>query len=293
LSAGHEKAILSGHFIKGDFGNKKLLNNIFNEYHFDSVIHFAAFADVADSIVHPAKYYDNNVNKMLILLDEIVRSGIKFIVFSSSAATFGEPQYIPIDENHPQQPINPYGTTKLIGEEILKDYEKAYGLYSCSLRYFNAAGASKDGLIGESHNPEHHLIPVMMRAAKSEGASLLNIFGSDYDTRDGTCVRDYIHVEDLAEAHYLALLYIMEHRCSENFNLGSDEGFTVLELVRKFEEVTGRKVPYRMAERRMGDPASLVAANRKARDVLGWTPKRSDIETILRDAWNWEQNQRY
>jgi UDP-glucose 4-epimerase len=230
--------------------------------------------------------------KMLGLLEEMTASGISYIVFSSSAATCGEPQYLPIDEKHPQKPINPYGGTKLIGENILKDYEVPYGLYSCALRYFNAAGASHDSLIGESHNPEHHLVPLMMKAAMS-GEPVLEIFGSDYDTRDGSCVRDYIHVEDLAEAHYLALLYIMEHRCSEDFNLGSDKGFTVFELIRKFEELTGGKVPYRIAERRTGDPALLVAANQKARNLLGWTPKRSEIETILLDAWNWELKRRY
>jgi UDP-glucose 4-epimerase len=291
LSDGHREAVVSGHFVEGDFGDRELLRRLFREYSFDAVIHFAAFADVADSVARPARYYDNNVAKMIVLLDEMTRAGIKFMVFSSSAATFGEPRYIPIDERHPQSPINPYGATKLIGENMLKDYEKAYGLRSCAFRYFNAAGASRDALIGESHNPEHHLIPLVIQAAKGGGG--LKVFGGDYDTRDGSCLRDYIHVEDLSEAHYLGLEYIMKNNCSEDFNLGSDTGFTVLELIKKFEEITGGKVPWQMSARRAGDPASLVASNKKARELLKWELVRSDIETILRDAWNWELKKRY
>jgi UDP-glucose 4-epimerase len=292
LSDGHKEAVMSRHFVEGDFGDKDLLRRLFAEYRFDAVIHFAAFADVADSVSRPSRYYDNNVTKMLVLLDEMLSAGIKNMVFSSSAATFGEPRYIPIDESHPKQPVNPYGMTKLIGEDILKDYEKAYGIRSCVFRYFNAAGASRDGLIGESHNPEHHLIPLVIRAAKDE-KKVLSVFGSEYDTRDGSCLRDYIHVEDLAEAHYLGLSYIIENQCSEDFNLGSDTGFTVLEIIKKFEETTGKKVPFKLSGRRAGDPASLVASNEKARKLLGWELKRSGIETILQDAWNWELGKRY
>ena len=292
LSDGHEEAVVVGRFVKGDFGDKDLLAQLMKEEKFDAVIHFAAFADVADSVARPSRHYNNNVTKMLTLMDAIVEHGIKYVVFSSSAATFGEPQYIPIDENHPQNPINPYGMTKLIGEKILQDYEKAYGIRYCAFRYFNAAGDSRDSLIGEAHNPEHHIIPLIIRAAQGK-TKQLKIFGIDYPTRDGSCLRDYVHVDDLADAHYKGLLYIMKHNCSEDFNLGSDNGFTVLELVHKFEEVTGKKVPYEIAERRQGDPASLVASNKKAIELLKWELKNSDIMRILQDAWNWEQNKRY
>lgn len=292
LSDGHEEAVVVGKFVKGDFGDKELVSKLMEEEHFEAIVHFAAFADVADSVARPARYYDNNVTKMLALLDEAVKHGIKYVVFSSSAATFGEPQYIPIDEKHPQNPINPYGMTKLIGEKILKDYEKAYGLHYCAFRYFNAAGDSSDSLIGEAHNPEHHIIPLVIRAARGQSDGL-KVFGSDYPTRDGSCLRDYVHVEDLADAHYRGLLYIMKHNCSEDFNLGSDTGFTVLELIHKFEEVTGQKVPFELAGRRAGDPASLVASNKKARELLGWELKHSDIGTILNDAWNWDLKKRY
>ena len=291
LSDGHEEAVIVGKFVKGDFGDKELVGKLMEEEKFDAIVHFAAFADVADSVTRPARYYDNNVTKMLALLDEAVAHGIKYVVFSSSAATFGEPQYVPIDEKHPQNPINAYGMTKLIGEKILKDYETAYGMHFCAFRYFNAAGDSSDSLIGEAHNPEHHIIPLVIRALGQGNG--LKVFGGDYPTRDGSCLRDYVHVEDLADAHYRGLLYIMEHNCSEDFNLGSDTGFTVLELIHKFEEVTGKKVPYEMADRRAGDPASLVASNKKARELLGWELKHSDIATILTDAWNWENKKRY
>lgn len=291
LSDGHQESVVVGEFVKGDFGDRSFVNALFDKQHFDAIVHFAAFADVADSVARPQRYYDNNVTKMLSLLDAAVQHKIHYVVFSSSAATFGEPQYVPIDEKHPQNPINPYGRTKLIDEQILADYEKAYGLHSCSFRYFNAAGDAPDGQIGEAHDPEHHLIPLVIRAAMEQKP--LKVFGSDYDTRDGSCIRDYVHVDDLAAAHYLGLKYIMEHDVSEQFNLGSSTGFSVLELIQAFEEVTGEKVPYELADRRPGDPAVLVAANQKAKDLLGWNPKSSDIKTILHDAWNWAQNKRY
>ena len=216
---------------------------------------------------------------------------MKYFVFSSSASTFGEPRYTPMDEDHPQKPINPYGMTKLIGEKMLADYERAYGLRYCAFRYFCAAGDAKDGRIGEAHNPETHLIPVMVKAAKS--GRPFKVFGGDYDTRDGSCIRDFIHVLDLAEAHWLGLKYIMDNDCSDCFNLGSNTGFTVLEMIHALENVTGRKVPYEIAPRREGDPASLVASNTKAKNLLGWEPVHSGIEEILRDAWNWENNRKY
>ena len=291
LSDGHQEAVIVGEFVKGDFGDRDLMDTLLTKYSFDAIVHFAAFADVADSVARPQRYYDNNVTKMIALLDAAVAHHVHHVVFSSSAATFGEPQYVPIDEKHPQNPINPYGRTKLIGEQILADYEKAYGLHSCSFRYFNAAGDSSDGRIGEAHNPEHHLIPLIIRAAMEQKP--LKVFGSDYDTRDGSCIRDYVHVDDLAAAHYLGLKYIMEHNVSEQFNLGSSNGFSVLELINAFEDVTEQRVPYELADRRPGDPAVLVAANQKAKDLLGWKPKFSDVKTILRDAWKWSQNKKY
>lgn len=291
LSSGHREAVTDGRFVEGDFGNRGLLDKVLGAENFDGIIHFAAFIDVAESVAEPAKYYENNVVKMKTLLDAAVAHGVKHFVFSSTAAVFGEPEYVPIDEAHPKKPINAYGATKLIGEQMLADYGRAYGLRSCSFRYFNAAGDSADGRIGEAHNPEHHLIPLVLRASLANRA--MKVFGTDYDTRDGSCIRDYVHVEDLAEAHYLGLKYIMENDGNHAFNLGSSEGFSVLEILHEAERVTGEPVPHDIADRRPGDPAVLIASNKKAKDVLGWEPKRSEVQTILRDAWNWEQNKKY
>ncbi|MCX7922551.1 MAG: UDP-glucose 4-epimerase GalE [Clostridia bacterium] len=291
LSNGHKEAVVVGKLVEGDFGDKVLINDLISSGDIDAIIHFAAFADVADSVANPAKYYENNVSKMLVLLDAAVAHNVKYFVFSSSAATFGEPQYLPIDEAHPQQPINPYGLTKLIGEKILEDYERAYGIKSCILRYFNAAGGSKDGMIGEAHDPEHHIIPLVLRST-ADAASELEVFGNDYPTRDGSCLRDYIHVDDLADAHYRSLVYIMEHNVSEAFNLGSNNGFTVFEIINECEKVTGKKVKYKVAGRRPGDPASLIASNEKVKKLLGWEPQ-NEISAIIMDAWKWETNKLY
>ena len=291
LSDGHEAAVVVGKFIRGDFGDQELVEHIIQTEKIDAVVHFAAFASVPDSVVRPKRYYENNVSKMLAFLNVLVSNHINYMVFSSSAATFGEPEYVPIDEHHSQNPINPYGMTKLIGEKILLDYEKAYGLHSCSFRYFNASGASTDALIGEAHHPECHLIPLMIRASLS--GEVLKIFGDDYDTKDGSCVRDYVHVDDLAAAHYLGLQYIMKHNTSEQFNLGSQDGFSVLELVHMFEHITGKKVPYEIVGRREGDPAVLVASNLKARQLLGWTLQHSSLEEIIKSALAWEKNRKY
>lgn len=276
----------------GDCGDGQLLDRIFSEEPYDAVIHFAAFTSVGESVAEPRKYFRNNVGNMMTLMDAAVDHGSGYFVFSSSAAVFGEPEEIPIREDHPQSPINPYGETKMIGERMLADYERAYGLHSCSFRYFNAAGDSSDSLIGESHDPETHLIPLVIRAALGKRPPL-QVFGGDYDTRDGSCIRDYVHVEDLASAHYLGLRYIMEHNVSEQFNLGSENGFTVLEIIRAFEKVAGIPVPYAMAGRRAGDPAVLVAGNEKAKTLLGWTPEKSRLETILADAYQWELKRTY
>lgn len=291
LSNGHREAVICGTLIQGNFGDRDLLDQLMNNSKFDAVIHFAASASVPDSVLHPAKYYQNNVTNMQTLLDACVAHEIKYFVFSSSAAIFGNPQFLPIDENHPQSPINPYGTTKLIGEKLLADYERAYGLKYCAFRYFSAAGSSKDGILGEAHHPETHLIPVMIQAAIS--GNPFSVFGTDYDTRDGSCIRDFIHVLDLAEAHYLGLKYIIDNNCSDVFNLGSNDGFTVLEMIHALQDVTRSTVPYQIAGRREGDPAILVASNEKAQDILSWKPKYSKIENILIDAWKWEKNRKY
>ncbi|NCB92496.1 MAG: UDP-glucose 4-epimerase GalE [Clostridia bacterium] len=291
LSDGHREAVICGEFVQGNFGDCTLLDGLMKKHCFDAVIHFAAFASVPDSVIRPARYYQNNVTNMQILLDACVANGVKHFVFSSSAATFGEPQYTPIDENHPQLPINPYGTTKLIGEKLLADYERAYGLKYCAFRYFCAAGDSKTGELGEAHNPETHLIPVMIKAVIAQKP--FKVFGNDYDTRDGSCIRDFIHVLDLAEAHFLGLKWIMEHDASNDFNLGSNQGFTVFEMIEALKKVSGMEVPYVIANRRKGDPAVLVASNEKAKSVLGWNPKYSEIGQILQDAWNWEKNRKY
>lgn len=291
LSDGHKEAVKSGKFVQGSFGDPELLNMLFAEEKFDAVVHFAAFASVPDSVMHPARYYSNNVTNMQTLLDCCVAHGVKYVVFSSSAATFGNPQYVPMDEDHPQHPINPYGMTKLIGEKLLADYERAYGLQYCAFRYFCAAGDSKDSSIGEAHNPETHLIPVMIRAVRS--GKPFSVFGTDYDTRDGSCIRDFIHVVDLAEAHYLGLNYIMAGNPSDCFNLGSGTGFTVFEMIHALEEITEKPVPYILADRREGDPAVLVASHQKAKTLLKWKPQNSDIHTILQDAWNWEEHRTY
>ena len=291
FSDGHKEAVITGELVEGNFGDKDLLDKIMTENKIDAVMHFAAFASVPDSVIRPARYYRNNVTNMQTLLDACVEHGIKYFVFSSSASTFGNPQYTPMDEMHPQSPINPYGETKLIGEKLLRDYERAYGIKYCAFRYFCAAGDSKDGIIGEAHNPETHLIPVMVKAAMSGKA--FKVFGNDYDTRDGSCIRDFIHVLDLAEAHYLGLKWIMDNNSSNHFNLGSNRGFTVLEMIEALKRVTGKDVPYEIAGRREGDPPVLVASNEKAREVLNWNPQYSAIEDILSDAWNWENNRKY
>lgn len=292
LSEGHREAVQGGRLVVGDCGDGALLDTLFTETKYDAVVHFAAFTSVGESVAEPRKYFRNNVENMLTLMNAAVDHGVGYFVFSSSAAVFGEPVSLPIAEDHVQMPINPYGETKMIGERMLADYERAYGLHSCSFRYFNAAGDSADSSIGESHHPETHLIPLVIQAALGKRPPL-TVFGTDYGTRDGSCIRDYVHVEDLADAHYLGLRYIMEHNVSEQFNLGSETGFTVLEIIKAFEKVTGIPVPYTLGERRPGDPAVLVAGNEKARKLLGWNPAKSNLETILTDAYHWERKRTY
>jgi UDP-glucose 4-epimerase len=273
-------------FEKVDLLDSAGLATLFSRYKFDAVIHFAAFAYVGESVKDPAKYYRNNVVGTINLLDAMMAAGVKDIVFSSTCATYGEPQYMPIDETHPQNPINPYGQTKLMIEKVFADYARAYGLRWIALRYFNAAGAGWD--IGESHNPETHLIPLVFRAIMGGGA--INVFGTDYDTSDGTCVRDYIHVEDLANAHRLALEKLGGF--SGAINLGTGIGTSCKEIIAVAEKISGKECPVVWADRRAGDPAKLYAANGKAREILGWVPQH-DIEKIISDAWAWENSKRF
>ncbi len=291
LCDGHQEAVLTAELINGDFGDSRLLDKIFNENEIDAVMHFAAFASVADSVKRPDRYYQNNVTNMKALLDACVKHKIKYFIFSSSAASYGDPVEIPMTEKHPQNPINPYGETKLIGERLLMDYERAYGIKHCIFRYFNAAGASKDALIGESHDPETHLIPVMINAALS--GKPFSVFGNDYDTPDGSCIRDYVHVLDIAEAHYLGLKYLLNGNTSDSFNLGSNRGYSVLEMTDALSKIMGKTVPCIFADRREGDPKILLASNRKAKEILNWEAKHSGIDEILKDALNWEKNRRY
>ncbi|MBK1833408.1 UDP-glucose 4-epimerase GalE [Roseibacillus ishigakijimensis] len=289
LVYGHRKALVddSVTFVEGDLGDSALLTRLFATNRFAAVMHFAAFAYVGESVEDPLKYYQNNLSAPLNLLAVMQEYGCQQFIFSSTCATYGQPEQIPIDEAEKQNPINPYGRSKLMLEQILRDCENAWGLKSVFLRYFNACGASLDGVIGEDHDPETHLIPLVLMAIRGERGEL-SVFGDDYETPDGTCVRDYIHVEDLAEAHVLALDYLQKEKSSNVFNLGTGSGISVKEILDMAEKVTGQPVPYQIAPRREGDPAILIAKAEKARRELGWTPSRSDIETILRTAWAWK-----
>ena len=292
LSYGHKEAVLTSNFEQIDLADKESLDKVFKKYKVDAVIHFAAFTYVGESVSQPQKYYWNNVVNTINLLDVMIENDVKNIVFSSTCATYGNPQYTPIDENHPQSPINPYGKTKLMMEQIMADYETAYGLKYVALRYFNAAGCDKDGELGESHNPETHLIPLVLKAIKGE-IPQISVFGTDYDTPDGTCIRDYIHVEDLADAHMLAVENLFKDKQSHCINLGTGIGKSVKEIIKSAEKVTGKKVPLVYGERRAGDPAKLYAANKKAREILNWDPKYTDIDEIIKTAWVWEQDKKF
>ena len=276
--------------IEGDLLNPEDIDGAFQKHHIDAIIHFAAFSQVAESMSDPGKYYRNNVAGTMGLLDSMRRNKVDRIVFSSTAATYGEPKYVPIDESHPQEPINPYGRTKLDIEYMMDNYDRAYGIKSVRLRYFNVAGADSEGRVGECHDPETHLIPNILKSTFGDGTEF-RMFGTDYDTRDGTCVRDYVNVEDLADAHILALHYLENGGKTDFFNLGTNEGSTVKEVFAACEKVTGMKIPIRIEGRRPGDPATLVADNKKARKVLGWEPKRS-LEDSIRTAYAWERKKR-
>lgn len=289
LVYGHEDAIIDKGvaFYIGNLADSELLNRIFSKHKIAAVLHFAAYALVGESVVEPNKYYQNNLAAPLVLLDAMRKHGCDTFIFSSTCATYGNPQYMPMDEKHPQVPINPYGTSKLMLEMVLKDYAKAYALKYVILRYFNASGCSSNGLIGEDHTPESHLIPLVLKAIKGE-RSAITVFGTDYDTPDGTCVRDYIHIEDLAEAHALAFEYLKAGGASDVFNLGTGKGYSVKEVIDIAEKVSGKKVPVLFGERRAGDPPFLVANAAKANSVLGWIPKYNDLKETIRTAWAWE-----
>lgn len=288
LSTGHRDAVLAGVFIEGDCGDRDILGKIFKEHQFDAVMHFASSIEVAESVRNPAKYYDNNVVKTLTLLDVMREYEVGKFIFSSSAAVYGNPEYIPIDEDHPKKPINPYGFGKLIIEQVLSDYDNAYGLKSICFRYFNAAGAHPDGILGERHNPESHLVPLTLRAAENRGG-YISIYGQDYETPDGTCVRDYVHVLDIVRAHLLGLNFLIKNPCSRTYNLGTGNGYSVNEVVEQARLVTNRVISTKFESRRNGDPAFLVAEANRIKGDLGWSPDRSELKVLLKDAWNWGQ----
>ncbi len=292
LIYGHRESVKWGEFVEGDLGDPSVLDGVFRKYPIEAVLHFAAFAYVGESVCEPEKYYYNNVVNTLNLLQAMRKHGCDRIIFSSTCATYGEPEHIAITEDMEQRPINPYGMTKLTVERIFRDYEKAYDLKFVALRYFNAAGADPDGEIGESHTPETHIIPLILDAAGGVRENI-TVFGTDYDTKDGSCVRDYIHVSDLAEAHLLALEYLNRGGKSDFFNLGNEKGTSVLELVDSARRVTGRDFKVVLSDRRPGDPAILLGSSVKAKKVLGWNPKFDDIDTIIRHAWNWHENRKY
>ncbi len=287
LVYGHREAVKWGIFVEGDLADESLLDEVFSKYSIEAVMHFSAFTYVGESVENPAKYYRNNVANTIHLLDAMVKHGVKYFIFSSTCATYGEPQQIPIVEDMPQAPINPYGRTKWMVEKILEDYHKAYGLNYCVLRYFNAAGADPDSEIGELHQPETHLIPLVLDAAIGARDSI-SVFGTDYPTEDGTCVRDYIHILDLADAHIRALQYIKEHQCSEDFNLGNGVGYSVKEIIDIARKITGKEIAVKYVERRPGDPPRLIGSAEKARKLLGWQPKY-DLQAIMETAWKWHQ----
>lgn len=275
-------------FVKGDLQNLDDIKSVFEQYKIDAVMHFAAFSQVGESVKDPQKYYYNNVYGTLNLLNAMISAGVKKIVFSSTAATYGEPEYVPIDENHPQNPINPYGSSKLMVEKIMDDYDKAYGLKSVRLRYFNVAGADPDCNIGENHSIETHLIPNILNSTFNSG-KVFEMYGQDYDTKDGTCVRDYINIEDLVSAHMLALKYLDDKNETNFFNLGTTDGNSVKEVFEVCEKVTGKNIPVKKMPRREGDPATLIADNKKAKKILGWNPRRT-LQDSVQTAYKWAQH---
>ncbi|MDD1387304.1 UDP-glucose 4-epimerase GalE [Pediococcus pentosaceus] len=289
LSTGHRGAVDKGvKFYEGDIRDHAFLKEVFDQEAIDTVVHFAAFSIVPESMEKPLKYFDNNTAGMVALLEEMRDHDVKRIIFSSTAATYGVPEKSPIEENDRQAPINPYGESKLMMEKIIKWTDQAYGIKFVALRYFNVAGAYPDGSIGEDHGPETHLTPIILQVALGK-RDQLQIFGDDYHTPDGTNVRDYVHVLDLADAHILAIDYLKAGNDSDVFNLGSSTGFSVKEMVEAAREATGEAIPAKIAARRPGDPDSLIAASQKARKILKWNPQYDDVKEIIKTAWNWTQ----
>lgn len=288
MSYGHEDFLKWGVYENVDLGDLDALRNLFSKYEIDAVMHFAAFTYVGESVDDPQKYYLNNLKNTLNLLQIMNEFKVKKIIFSSTCATYGNPQEIPITETHPQDPISPYGKAKLMVEQVLKDYSSAYGLRYVSLRYFNAAGADPEGDVGERHNPETHLIPLILDAAAGKREDI-KIFGTDYPTDDGTCIRDYIHVTDLADAHIKALKYLENDGKSDVFNLGNGNGFSVKEVIEEARNVTGIEIKSTETERRPGDPPILVGSSKKAREILKWQPKYDNLTEIISTAWEWHK----
>ena len=288
LSSGHREAVGDAALFVGDIGDADFVDRVLRETKPTAVMHFASFIQVGESVADPAKYYRNNVTATQVLLDGMRAHGIGRFIFSSTAAIFGDPQYVPIDESHPKLPINPYGRSKWFVEQLLEDYDRAYGLKSICLRYFNAAGADPDGKLGECHEPETHLIPLILQVASGRRAHI-NVFGEDYPTPDGTCVRDYIHVTDLCQAHLHALRRLLDGAGSARYNLGNGNGYSVREVIEAARRVTGHAIPVKVGERRAGDPPVLVADARAARTALGWQPRCAELDTIVAHAWAWEQ----
>jgi len=288
LLSGHKEAVKWGEFVEGNLSNLEDIRRVFSKYKIDAVLNFAGFIEVGESVTDPQKYYFNNLVNNLNLLKVMKEFEVKKIIFSSTAATFGEPKYTPIDEAHPQWPINPYGWTKLMVERVLADYDVAYGLRYVALRYFNACGANEEADIGENHQPESHLIPLVLDAAIGKRENI-KIFGTDYPTPDGTCVRDYIHVVDLASAHLLALKHLLDGGESRQYNLGNGKGFSVREVINAVKKVTGKEFTVLEVERRPGDPPILIASSDKIKKELGWNPQYTEIEEIVATAWKWHQ----
>jgi UDP-glucose 4-epimerase len=287
LARGYRQAVpANATFYEGNLGDRALIKRITEAHPIDACVHFAAFAYVGESVEHPARYYENNVEQGIELLGALNEAGVRRFIFSSTCATYGEPQYMPLDEKHPQSPVNPYGWSKFFIERVLESYDRAYQMKFVALRYFNAAGATES--LGEDHDPETHLIPLVLAVAEGR-LPHVNVFGDDYPTHDGTAVRDYIHVEDLGTAHLLALRHLREGGESEFINLGNGKGYSVLEVIEAARAVTGREIAVKMGPRRPGDPAHLIAKADRARDVLAWQPAHPDLSDIIRSAWQWRQ----
>lgn len=289
LQTGHKEAIhKEAKFYQGDIRDKTFLEKVFRSEKIEAVIHFAANSLVGESMENPLMYFNNNVYGMQILLEVMNAFSVKHIIFSSTAATYGEPEQIPILETTPTQPENPYGESKLMMEKMMKWCDKAYDMRYVALRYFNVAGAKKDASIGEDHHPETHLVPIILETALNQ-REYLGIYGDDYDTKDGTCIRDYVYIEDLIQAHILALKYLQAGNPSDIFNLGSNQGYSVKEMLEAAREVTGKTIPTKILARRLGDPSTLVASSEKAKRVLGWKSQVTDIHQMIETAWHWHK----